>query len=78
MKTAIWSSIAVCLQPCHLRQTLLITLIVGTWLTLYNQGNVVLASEFSIALLGKIFLNYFTPFLVSNWGLISREPDSNH
>jgi len=48
-------------------------LIVGTWLTLYNQGDVLISAEITITLIGKIFLNYITPFVVSNWGLVSRD-----
>ena len=63
----------VCLHPQHLVRTLTITALVGTWLTLYNQGHLLVAGEGSTALLGKVALNYLTPFVVSNWGLISRE-----
>ncbi len=55
-----------------------ITVLVGTWLTLYNQGDVLLAGRLPTALVSKIFLNYLTPFLVSNWGLISRGSDADH
>lgn len=66
--------VAVCLHPQHLKRTLSITLIVGTWLTLYNQGDVLISTNVTAVLVGKIFLNYLTPFVVSNWGLLSREP----
>jgi len=45
--------------------------IVGTWLTLFNQGNILMSAEITFGLAGRIFLNYLTPFVVANWGLIS-------
>lgn len=48
-------------------------LAVGTWLTIFNQGDVLLSSGVTLTLLGKVFLNYLTPFIVANWGLLSRE-----
>lgn len=65
--------IALCCHPLHLRRTLSITMIVGTWLTFYNQGDVLVTSGISALLVGKIFLNYLTPFIVANWGLLSRD-----
>lgn len=65
----------ICLQPHHLKRTGTITLIVGTWLTVYNLGDVLFATGFSAAIAGKIFLNYLTPFIVFNWGLVSRDPE---
>ena len=62
-----------CLRPHHLKRTGTITLIVGTWLTVYNLGDVLFSAGFTTVLLGKIVLNYLTPFIVSNWGLVSRD-----
>lgn len=62
----------VCLHPPHLLRTGAITFIVGTWLTLFNQGGLLLAGQFTGGLGVKVFLNYLTPFVVSNWGLIAR------
>jgi len=73
MRGAVRRSVAVCLHPDHLKRTLTITLVVGTWLTLYNQDDAVLSTGLTTALGGKIFLNYLTPLTVSNWGLVSRE-----
>ena len=57
----------------YLRRTMAIAVIVGTWLTLFNQGDTLVAGTLSAVLLGKIFLNYLTPFVVANLGLLSRE-----
>lgn len=59
-------------MPTHLRRTLTIALLVGSWLTLVNQGDVILRSGWSLALLVKVGLNYLTPFVVANLGLLSR------
>jgi hypothetical protein len=67
----------VCLRPQHLKRTAMITLLVGTWLTFYNQGDVLLSTGLTTALILKICLNFLTPFIVSNWGLISREANGN-
>lgn len=58
--------------PTHLRRTLTITLAVGSWLTLMNQGDVILQSGWSKPLILKLALNYLTPFVVANLGLLSR------
>lgn len=64
--------VGVVFQPVHLRRTGTIAAAVGTWLTLVNQGDVLLAHHWSPALFTKIALNYLTPFTVSNLGLLSR------
>ena len=46
---------------------------VGTWLTLVNQADIIAANGFDGALLLKIGVNYLTPFVVSNLGLLSRK-----
>jgi len=65
--------IRICLEREHLKRTGLITIVVGTWLTLFNQGDALIINDIGILLIGKIFLNYLTPFVVSNAGLLSRE-----
>ena len=77
MKCAVRQHISVCLHPRHLRRTVAIALVVGTWLTLYNQGDALLSTAITAVLGGQIFLNYLTPFIVANWGLISREADQS-
>lgn len=63
------------LHPAHLRRTGVLTLVVGTWLTLFNQGGVILAGEVGPGLWVKLMLNYLTPFVVANLGLLSRKPE---
>ena len=57
----------------HLVRTCTITLIVGTWLTLFNHGDMIIADEFGRQMVVKLLLNYLTPFVVANLGLLSRE-----
>lgn len=64
--------LSVCLEREHLRRTGLITLVVGTWLTLFNQIGPLFAGNVDWRLLVQIALNYATPFVVSNAGLLSR------
>ena len=68
-----WLSIVT--QPSHLRRTGILALCVGSWLCLVNLGDVLLAHNWSLALAGKVLLNYLTPFLVANVGLLSRHSD---
>jgi hypothetical protein len=63
----------ICLLPEHLTRTVAIAIIVGSWLTLVNIGMQVLQSGVTQSTLVKILLNYLTPFVVSNWGLASRQ-----
>jgi len=63
--------VRLCGQARHLRRTSTIAIVVGSWLTLFNQGEVLWAGEVSFALLLKVFLNYLTPFVVANLGLLS-------
>ena len=45
-----------CVQPPHLRRTFTIALIVGSWLTLFNQGEVLTSGQLNSVLLLKVFL----------------------
>lgn len=66
-------SLRVCCRWHHLKATGGIALMVGTWLTLVNQADIIAANGFDGALLLKIGVNYLTPFVVSNLGLLSRK-----
>ncbi len=58
--------------PAHLRRTGLVALIVGSWLTAFNLGDLILYQPFSCLLAGKVLLNFATPFVVANLGLLSK------
>lgn len=60
------------LLPAHLMRTGAIALIVGTWLSAVNCGDLLLSSGWTSGLALKVFLNYLTPFVVANLGLLSR------
>jgi hypothetical protein len=63
---------SLCSRRDHLARTGAIAVVVGTWLTLFNLGTVLMAGHLSGAVVGKVILNYLTPFVVANWGLLSR------
>ncbi len=65
-------ALAIILAPQHLRRTGAIALLVGLWLSAFNQGDVLLAGAWSKALCLKLALNFLTPFVVSNLGLLSH------
>jgi hypothetical protein len=65
----------VCFEREHLRRTGIITVLVGTWLTLFNHAGLLLAGSIDLELLVKVILNYATPFIVSNAGLLSRQDE---
>ncbi|WHZ20255.1 MAG: hypothetical protein OJF55_002404 [Rhodanobacteraceae bacterium] len=58
--------------PVHLKRTLLIALAVGTWLNLFNHGDELLRGVMNAHLAAKLALNYLTPFIVSNAGLVAH------
>ena len=59
--------------PVHLKRTLLIAFVVGSWLNLFNHGDVLLHGAMSAHLAVKLVLNYLTPFIVSNFGLLAHQ-----
>jgi hypothetical protein len=61
-----------CFRRDHLARTGAIAVVVGTWLTLFNLGTVLIAGHLSGEIVVKVILNYFTPFVVANWGLLSH------
>jgi hypothetical protein len=67
------AKLAICCTAEHLRATGAIALIVGSWLTLINQADVIGAEGLDRNMLLKIALNYLTPFVVANLGVISRK-----
>ena len=60
-----------CAQPTRLRRTVMIALVVGTILTMINQGDVFLSGSATVATVVKTALNYVVPFVVSNLGVLS-------
>lgn len=62
--------------PVHLKRTALIALAVGTWLNLFNHGDELIRGVMNAHLAGKLALNYLTPFIVSNIGLLAHRRSS--
>lgn len=67
------AKLAICCAAEHLRATGVIALCVGTWLTLVNQADVIGSEGLGGSMSLKILLNYLTPFVVANLGVISRK-----
>lgn len=65
-------ALAIVFAPQHLRRTGGIAVLVGLWLSAFNQGELLLAGAWSPGLCLKLGLNFLTPFVVSNLGLLSR------
>jgi len=59
------------MQRKHLRRTVKIALVVGTILTLFNQGDVIIRGDATALTWVKAALNYCVPFVVSNLGLLA-------
>ena len=66
-------ALKVCCRWDHLRATGGVALLVGTWLTLVNQADVIATQGLDVAVLLKMIVNYLTPFVVSNIGLLARK-----
>jgi hypothetical protein len=61
----------VCFERDHLLRTTGIALFIGTWLTLFNHATALFGLHLSLWV--RVVLNYLTPLMVANWGLLSRQ-----
>ena len=59
-------------RPSLLRRSAATALVVGTILTLINQGTSLATGELTPRLLWQIPLTYLVPFLVATWGALSN------
>lgn len=66
-------AVRTCLEREHLYRTGAITLVVGSWLTLFNHLDVLLSGVFDDWLAVKLLLNYLTPLVVANLGILSHQ-----
>lgn len=73
MITTLKTYVRVIIAPVHLKRTLLIAFVIGTWLNLFNHGDELLHGVMSTHLAVKLALDYLTPFVVSNVGLLARQ-----
>lgn len=67
------NAIKVICRRDHLKSTGGVALVVGTWLTVVNQSDVIATHGLNVVMLLKVLVNYLTPFVVSNLGLLSRK-----
>ena len=58
--------------PPMLRRSLYTAFVVGAFLTLVNQGNILLRGDFPTALYWKIPLTFCVPFCVATWGALGN------
>ncbi|TAN08229.1 MAG: hypothetical protein EPN38_03540 [Rhodanobacteraceae bacterium] len=68
--------LAIVLHPPHLKRTCLVALVVGVWLSLFNVGGQLLSGPWNLLLAIKVGLNFLTPLVVANLGLICRQAKS--
>lgn len=66
-------ALEICGRREHLRRTVRIALVVGTILTLINQGDVIAGGDATALTIVKVALNYCVPFVVSNLGLLAAK-----
>jgi len=59
-------------HPALLRRSLTASVVVGTALTLLNQGDTLLSGQWNNALYWKIPLTYCVPFIVATYGALSN------
>jgi len=55
-----------------LRRSLMVAAVVGTIITLLNQGDIILAGYWKTVLYWKIPLSYCVPFCVATYGALSN------
>jgi len=58
------------LRPALLRRSVLTSLVVGSFLTAINQGNLIVQGDVADDLAWKIPLTYLVPFCVATWGAL--------
>lgn len=58
-------------SPRTLAKTVKIAAVVGTLLSLINQGSVILSGDATVATWVRVGLNYIVPFCVSSLGYLS-------
>lgn len=61
-------------RPAVFRRCGVVALVVGTLLSLLNQGDLIVAGRFDRVVVARIFGNYVIPFIVSNLGAMTSLP----
>ena len=62
-----------CRKPANLKRTLTIAAIVGTVLSLINEGGAIIHGNVTGATSWKIVLNFVVPFVVSTLGVLTGD-----
>jgi hypothetical protein len=70
--------LSVLARPRNLVRTGVIAIVVGIWLTTFNEGDRILARDFGGLLILKVALNFLTPFVVANLGLLAGTRAGDH
>ena len=61
-------------RPAVFRRCGVVALVVGTLLSLLNQGDMILAGQFDRVVTLRVIGNYLIPFIVSNLGAMTSAP----
>jgi hypothetical protein len=65
------NAVAILVRRRNLVRTGALALIVGAWLTAFNEGQQILAGDVGGIFIVKVALNFITPFVVANLGLLA-------
>ncbi len=69
----VWFAIAT--RPAIVKRSVRVALVVGTLLTLINQGGRLLAIDIDAPTLARIVLTYIVPYCVSTWAAVGALHD---
>ena len=69
----VWFAIAT--RPAVVKRSVRVALVVGTLLTLINQGGRLLAIDIDAPTLARIVLTYVVPYCVSTWAAVGALHD---
>jgi hypothetical protein len=69
----VWFAIAT--RPAIVKRSVRVALVVGTLLTLINQGGRLLAIDIDAPTLARIVLTYVVPYCVSTWAAVGALHD---
>jgi hypothetical protein len=67
------AAVETCRRPANLKRTLTIAAIVGTVLSMINEGGAIIHGNVTGATSWKIALNFVVPFIVSNLGVLAGD-----
>jgi hypothetical protein len=67
------AAVETCRKPANLKRTLTISAVVGSVLSLINEGGAIIHGNVTSANGWKICLNFVVPFIVSNLGVLAGD-----